>query len=220
MRYRRLIIGLSSRHAWKIDNDRLARMYASHVSANHLEVGPADGHFLSQAPDPVDASGGPVPAERRRIQLMDLNPGPLRMCEPKLAGRARVTSHVHDVLSAPWPVADASVDSVAMFHVLHCVPGNGIRAKATAFSEAARVLSPEQGVFFGATLPGAADGHTSNNWLARRLQHAYNQPERNIFHNRGDRVTDLRAVLEEHFTDVEVTVMGADALWVARGPRA
>ncbi|WP_150236414.1 class I SAM-dependent methyltransferase [Nocardiopsis quinghaiensis] len=216
-RYRRLVVGLSHRFAWKVSNTEIHALYARYVAPTHLEVGPADGHFLVNAPDLTGPGGEPVSPSLRQVHLLDLNPAPLEVCARLLRERAQVITHEHDVLATPWPLADASVGSVAMFHVLHCVPGASIRHKRTAFSEAARVLS-ETGVFIGSTLLGADDPHTRNNWLARRLQTAYNRPDRNIFHNTEDRLTDLRAMLDLHFTDVQLTVMGSAAVWVARGP--
>lgn len=216
-RYRHLVIGLSHRLAWKVDNAHILDLYAAHLAPTHLEVGPADGHFLLWAPSPAGPSGESVPPLLRQIHLMDLNPAPLDYCAPKLAGHGQVIPHQNDVLTDPWPLADASVGSVAMFHVLHCVPGETMRHKVTAFSEAARVLS-DGGVFIGSTLLGVDDPHTDNNWLAYRLQAAYNKPGRNMFHNAGDRLVDLRSMLDLHFAHVDLTVMGSAGVWVAREP--
>lgn len=217
-RYRRLVVGLSHRFAWKVDNAEIADLYAHHTAASHLEVGPADGHFLVNSPDPVGPDGVPLSARLRQVHLLDLNSAPLARCARLLRDRAQVVAHQHDVLACPWPLADDSVGSVAMFHVLHCVPGASLRAKHTPFSEVARVLAP-RGVFIGSTLLGVEDPFTRNNWLARRLQHAYNRPGRNVFHNDGDRLVELKHMLGLHFTEVQVTVMGAAGVWVARGPR-
>lgn len=217
-RYGRIVVNWSHRLAWKVDNQAILDLYALHMAPAHLEVGPADGHFLLQAPDPAGPTGEPVPANLRQIHLMDLNSGPLDHCVPLLADRSLVVPHIHDVLNAPWPLEDASVGSVAAFHVGHCVPGQLLRHKAPLFSEPARVLG-EGGVFIGSTLLGPDDPHTHNNWLARRLQTAYNKPGRNTFHNAGDRFVDLRAMLDLHFTSVDLRVMGAAGVWVAKGPR-
>ncbi|GAA1093838.1 class I SAM-dependent methyltransferase [Nocardiopsis metallicus] len=217
-RYRRVVVGLSHRLAWKVDNNHIRDLYAVHTAPTHLEVGPADGHFLLNAPPPTGPRGEPVSVALRQIHLLDLNDAPLDYCAPKLAQHGQVIPHRHDVLSAPWPLPDDSVGSVAMFHVLHCVPGPSLRYKTKAFSEAARVLSPN-GTFFGSTLLGTEDPHTSNNWLARRLQSAYNAAGRNIFHNTGDRLVDLRSMLDLHFARVELNVMGSAGVWVAREPR-
>lgn len=217
-RYRRLVVGLSHKLAWKVDNDHILDLYAALMAPTHLEVGPADAHFLLRSPAPAGSSGEPVSAALRQIHLMDLNEGPLDYCAPPLAEHGLVIPHRHDVLTAPWPLGDASVGSVGMFHVLHCVPGASLRHKQTAFTEAARVLD-QGGVFIGSTLLGVEDPHTHNNRLARRLQHVYNQSGRNIFHNNGDRLVDLRAMLDLHFASVELTVMGSAGVWVAKEPR-
>lgn len=217
-RYGRLVVNWSHRLAWKVDNGRILDLYAAHVAPTHLEVGPADAHFLLRAPAPIGPSGEDVPTRLRRIHLMDLNPAPLDHCSPRLAGHGQVVPHQHDVLTSPWPLPDASVGSVAMFHVLHCVPGETMRQKEVAFAESARVLG-DGGVFIGSTLLGVQDPHTSNNWLARRLQRSYNKPGRNVFHNTGDRLADLRSMLDLHFSRVDLAVMGSAGVWVARGPR-
>ncbi|MFE9244960.1 class I SAM-dependent methyltransferase [Nocardiopsis sp. NPDC006938] len=217
-RYGQVVVRWSHRLAWKVDNEKILDLYALYMAPTHLEVGPADGHFLLRAPAPATPAGEVVSARLRQIHLMDLNPAPLDYCVPKLAEHGQVIAHEHDVLTAPWPLPDTSVGSVAMFHVLHCVPGQTMRHKAAAFSEAARVLG-DGGVFFGSTLLGTGDPRTSNNWLARRLQDVYNKPGRNMFHNSGDRLVDLRAMLDLHFARVDLTVMGSAGVWVAREPR-
>lgn len=217
-RYGQIVVNWSHRLAWKVDNEKILDLYALYMAPTHLEVGPADGHFLLRAPAPAGPSGEPTPIHLRRIHLMDLNPAPLDYSAPKLAEHGQVVPHQHDVLSGPWPLPDASVGSAAMFHVLHCVPGETMRHKVAAFSETARVLG-ESGVFIGSTILGVEDPHTSNTWLARRLQAAYNTPGRNVFHNTGDRLVDLRAMLDLHFAKVDLTVMESAAVWIAREPR-
>lgn len=217
--YRRVVVHWSHSLAWKVDNERIYRLYAAHMAPVHLEVGPADGHFLLAADPPLDASGEPVSNRVRQIHLLDLNTEPLDHCVPLLQNRGVVSRHEHDVLDSPWPLPDASLGSIAMFHVLHCVPGQTIRDKQTVFAGAARALS-DGGVFFGSTLLGLDDPSplVHHNWLSHMLQKAYNKPARNIFHNHGDHLTDLKTALGWHFHEVDVSVMGSAAVWVAREP--
>lgn len=217
-RYHRLVVGLSHRFAWKVDNTAITALYARHLAASHLEVGPADGHFLVNAPDPVGPDGMPLSRSLRQIHLLDLHAAPLERCARLLDERAQVSTHQHDVLARPWPLTGEAVGSVAMFHVLHCIEGASMFAKHTPFSEVARVLAPG-GVFIGSTLLGVEDPFTRNNWLARRLQRIYNRAEPTVFNNHGDRFVELRHMLSLHFTDVQVSVMGAAGVWVAKGPR-
>ncbi|MEV6820999.1 class I SAM-dependent methyltransferase [Nocardiopsis dassonvillei] len=209
-RYRRLVVGLSHQFAWKLDNTELLDLYLRHVRERHLEVGPADLHFLSLTP-------APTLAHLWHVDVLDINPAPLNTARERLAGRAQVDTHEHDILVAPWPIADQSVDSLACGNVLHCLPGKGFRAKATAIGEMARVLT-DDGTAWGYTLLGAQDPAISPNLLAHYLMHRYNHAD-NIFHNTGDRLTDLSNELDARFTEVRLWVMGCAAVWVARGPR-
>ncbi len=209
-RYRRLVVGLSHRFAWKLDNTELLDLYLRHVRERHLEVGPADLHFLSFTP-------APTLARLWHVDVLDINPAPLNTARKRLAGRAQVDTHKHDMLVAPWPIADQSVDSLACGNVLHCVPGNGFRAKSTAIGEMARVLT-DDGTAWGYTLLGAQDPAISPNLLARYLMHRYNRAD-NVFHNTDDRLSDLSHELDARFTEVRLWVMGCAAVWVARGPR-
>lgn len=74
-------------------------------------------------------------------------------------------------------------------------------------------LEPENGVFYGSTILGDEANH---NVIGRRLMDRYNA--KGIFGNRGDKESDLREALEEHFGEVEVVRKGRVALWTARKP--
>jgi SAM-dependent methyltransferase len=208
-RYGDLIVGKSHRYAWKLDNSRLLDLYLRHVSPDHLEIGPADLHFLDRTP-------APAMQHQWRVQVLDINRAPLEVAAEKLTGRAHVALHEHDILTAPWPVADASVDSLACGNVLHCVPGDGFAAKAVVFDEMARVLT-DGGTAWGYTLLGAQDPAVSPNLLARLLMRSYNKAE-NTFHNTGDRLADLERELNPRFGEVELSVMGCAAVFVMRRP--
>lgn len=208
-RYRSLVVDKSHRYAWRLDNDQLQDLYLRNVSDRHLEIGLADLHFLHHTPAPAMAHGW-------HVHVLDINRAPLEEAKTKLAGRAQVDTHEHDILVAPWPMADQSVDSLACGNVLHCLPGAGFRAKAAVFDEMARVLT-EDGVAWGYTLLGAHDPAISPNPLARLLMRSYNKAE-NTFHNTGDRYTDLERELHLRFAQVELSVMGCAAVWVVRRP--
>ncbi|MEU4283581.1 class I SAM-dependent methyltransferase [Nocardiopsis dassonvillei] len=209
-RYRRLVVDKSHRLAWKLDNTELLDLYLRHVRERHLEVGPADLHFLNLTP-------APTLAHLWHVDVLDINDAPLNTAREQLLGRAQTSLHKHDALVAPWPLAHQSVDSLACGNVLHCLLGNGFRAKATAIGEMARVLT-DDGTAWGYTLLGAQDPAISPNLLARYLMYRYNRAD-NIFHNTGDRLTDLSRELDACFAEVRLWVMGCAAVWVARGPR-
>ncbi|WP_026338269.1 class I SAM-dependent methyltransferase [Nocardiopsis sp. CNS-639] len=208
-RYSRLVVDKSHRYAWKLDNDALQDPYLKHVSDRHLEIGPADLYFLHHTP-------APTLAHLWHVDVLDINSAPLAAAKVRLAGRAQVHTHEHDILVAPWPLADQSVGSLACGNVLHCLPGAGFRAKAAVFDEMARVLT-DDGVAWGYTLLGAKDPAISPNPLARLLMRSYNRAD-NVFHNTGDRYADLKRELGLRFAEVELSVMGCAAVFVLRGP--
>jgi SAM-dependent methyltransferase len=208
-RYGDFIVGKSHRYAWKLDNAELQDLYLKHVSTDHLEIGPADMEFLDRTP-------APAMQHQWQVQVLDINRAPLEVAAEKLTGRAHIALHEHDILTAPWPLEDSSVGSIACGNVLHCVPGDGFAAKAVVFDEMARVLT-DDGVACGYTLLGARDPAISPNLPARLLMWAYNRAE-NTFHNTGDRFADLERELNLRFGEVELSVMGCAAVWVMRRP--
>lgn len=209
-RYGKLVVNYSHRWAWKIDNSFVARLYADHVGPRHLEVGPGDGHFLAQTAPPT-----PAPPQNWRVSLLDINTACLDKTAARLHGRAQVGALEHDLL-VPWPLADASQDSVACGNVLHCVPGAGFGAKQDVLAEMARCLT-DDGTAWGYTLLASRDRMIRPNWLARALMWSYNRRE-NTFFNRGDFYADLERILGMYFRRVEVGVTGCAAYWVVRGP--
>ena len=108
-------------------------------------------------------------------------------------------------------LADARYDSIALFYLLHCLPGT-MADKARVFAHLKPHLAPG-GVLFGATVLG--DG-TRHNRFGRALEHVYNR--RGIFDNRRDTAEALAHALGEHFADVCVEQHGAVALFAARSP--
>ncbi|MCK9870266.1 class I SAM-dependent methyltransferase [Nocardiopsis dassonvillei] len=209
-RYKRLVGELSHTYAWRIDNTALAGLYAEHVSARHLEIGPANAEMLATTPPPA-------PPEQWRVDVLDINTAPLAHAQQRLSGRAQVTAHLHDILAAPWPGLSRTFTSIAMGNVLHCAPGAGFTAKATAFNGLVDALT-DDGVAFGYTLLGAGDPDADHNLPARLLMRAYNKPGSNTFHNRGDRLVDLERQLNLRFAQVDVQVMHSAAVFVVRGP--
>jgi hypothetical protein len=85
--------------------------------------------------------------------------------------------------------------------------------KAAAIRNIASVLEPD-GVLFGATVLGLAGDQTR---LSRAVLRLFNR--RGAFDNLGDTEAGLRTILEESFTTVDLSVVGAIAMFVARSPR-
>jgi hypothetical protein len=102
--------------------------------------------------------------------------------------------------------------SAALNAVLHCLPGPKER-KALAVANIASVLAHD-GVLFGATVLGASGQHTR---VARAVLRAFNR--QGGFDNLDDSAASTREILEASFHEVEVTVVGSIAGFVATGPR-
>ncbi|MGX1135518.1 SAM-dependent methyltransferase [Streptomyces glaucescens] len=196
--YDTLVYRVNSPLTWRCPKGRLVALYDRHVSGRHLDIGVATGVLLDECRFPV-----PVPD----LTLMDLNPHSLAAASHRLR-RYAPRVHQADVLR-PWGVPGGLVDSIGMFHLLHCLPGT-LRDKGVVFEHARQALRPG-GTLFGATIPGTGVRHNrSARWqlaLANR---------RGIMSNRRDRLEDLDAALAEVFTDHEITVVGSVALFRAR----
>lgn len=74
-------------------------------------------------------------------------------------------------------------------------------------------LNLATGVLYGATILGDEAGH---NALGKCLLEVYNR--KGVFGNRGDKETDLREALSEHFEEVNVQKHGKVALFAVRRP--
>lgn len=208
-RYGDLIVDKSHRWAWRLDNDQLQDLYLRYVCDRHLEIGPADLHFLDRTP-------APAMAHQWHVDVVDINSAPLKTAREKLTGRAQVSTHEHDVLALPWPTKKHHFQSLAIGNVLHCLPGAGFADKATAIQGMADALA-EDGVAWGYTLTGAQDPMTHTNSLARFLMWRYNKAD-NVFSNRSDRYVDLERELKMYFASVDIWAMGSGVVFVLREP--
>ena len=196
--YDAVVYGFNSPVLWRCPKGELIRLYDANASARHLDIGVGTGRLLDECrfPDPAP-----------EITLMDLNPNSLDAAARRLARYAPRT-HQANVLE-PWGLPEASYDSVAMCHLLHCLPG-AIPAKAVVFEHARAVLAPG-GVLFGVTLLNEGVEQT---WLSRRAIAAGNR--RGVMSSLDDRLKDLEAALDRAFGAHEVRVVGSAALFAAR----
>lgn len=196
--YDALAYGLNSTLLWRCPRWRLVELYDENVSARHLDIGVATGSILDRcrfpAPDP-------------EITLMDLNPNSLAAASRTLERYAPRT-HQTNVLE-PWGLPFGAYDSVAMCHLLHCLPGE-MPEKAVIFEHAKAVLAPG-GVLFGATIFGK-DVKVS---AAARAMTALSN-DRGVVSNLGDGPEELNAALGAAFESHRLTVRGAVGLFVAR----
>ena len=122
--YDGLVYGFNSPVLWRCCKSRMVALYDDHVSARHLDVGVGSGGLL-------DACRFPVAAPE--VTLMDMNPNSLAVTAARL-GRYLPRTVQGNALE-PWPVEAASFDSVALSHLVHCLPGTipekgrGLRAR-------------------------------------------------------------------------------------------
>ncbi|HMC50841.1 MAG TPA: class I SAM-dependent methyltransferase [Solirubrobacterales bacterium] len=184
---------------WRCSVKRFLDLYDDNVSARHLDIGVATGYLLDHCRFPVADP---------QITLMDLNPEPLAFAAHRLqryAPRIQRANVLDD-----WKLPDRSFDSIAMFNLLHCVPGT-LKEKAVAFEHARAALAPG-GTLFGATIVHGGVKHTRR---SRGLLKLLNR--RGVFDNLGDDLDDLEAGLARSFGAWEVQVEGVTALFKAGG---
>jgi len=173
------VLGFSNRFVWRCPSARILDFYNEHVAACHLDVGVGTGYFLDKCRFPV-----PDPA----ITLVDLNPNSLQATARRIR-RYSPQVHVANALE-PLPLQPAAFDSIALNHLLHCLPGDTL---------------------FGTTILGRG---APQNVLARRLMSVYNA--KGIFGNTNDTAAELERVLGHHFDRVSVRVTGCVAFFVGQ----
>jgi SAM-dependent methyltransferase len=198
--YDAVVYGFNSPYLWRCPKARVVAHYDANVSARHLDVGVATGALLDACRFPVTAP---------ELTLMDLNPNSLAAASARLARYAPVT-HRANVLE-DWRLEPGTYDSVAMTHLLHCLPGP-MSAKGVAFEHAHRALAPG-GTFFGATILGKGVHLSPPTRAALALSNA-----RGILDNSGDGPAELDAALAAVFPTRTVTIHGTVALFTARKP--
>ena len=196
------VLGVSNRWAWQCSTeDVLLPFYRKYVGTRHLDVGVGTGFYLEHA--------GFGPAQE--LSLLDLNENSLGAAAARL-GRTDVSWFVQDVTQPLGALGDRKYDSIALFYLLHCLPGD-MASKACVFDHLKRHLAVE-GVLYGATILGDGAGH---NALGRKLMGVYNK--KGIFGNRADTLEGLEQALRRHFVDVEFKQHGKVACFTARRPR-
>jgi len=173
--------------------------YSRHLGRRHLKLGVGTGWYLEHATWPV---------ERPAITLVDLNENSLSVAARRLERYAprRVRANVLD----PLPLGEVRFDSAAANYLLHCLPGP-LESKAAALAVSVRPFLESSGLLFGSTILGRGVAHTT---IGRRLMRVYNA--KGIFSNAEDDEHGLERGLTSGFTDVDIDVVGAVALFTAR----
>ncbi|MCI8212003.1 SAM-dependent methyltransferase [Pseudomonas sp. S25] len=195
------VLGISNRFAWHCPTRQVLQpFFDRHVGARHLDVGVGTGYYLANAHLP----------DTTHVTLLDLNPSSLQAAKDRF-GRTDTQILQHDVFKPLDTSQHGRYDSISLFYLLHCLPGNMVD-KAQVFASLKPCLK-DNGVLFGATILGDAAEH---NGFGRKLMDIYNK--KGIFGNRSDSVAGLRSALEQHFAQVSIEVVGKVALFSGRSP--
>ena len=198
--YDAAVLRIAVPFGWGISLGEELAMYDRCAGQRHLDVGVASGYFLDRTIWPVD---------RPQITLMDLNPNATSYAARRLR-RYDVREVVGDALE-PFPV-DGRFDSIGLFHLLHCMPGE-IADKEQVFDHAIDRLAPG-GVVFGASVTPLG---LNPNPLARLILWGSNR--KGALNNLRDSHEALKSALERRFRDARVKLTGLMTTWEARDPR-
>ncbi|TGJ81207.1 hypothetical protein E0Z10_g7559 [Xylaria hypoxylon] len=205
-----VVLRFNLRYMWRCRTDTvLEPFFAENFSRHHLDIGVATGYFLA-----VALSRPFRTRAKHSITLVDLNPSPLEAARGRILSKApntTVKTVVADVTEPPpKALQDSFFDSISMFNLFHCIPGN---EKLKAFSLYKDLLA-DGGVLTGCTVLG---GSHATNWFNYLYVKLYNRI--GIFHNWDDKKEDFDRALEENFEEVETTLVGMILLFRATKPR-
>ena len=196
--YDKLVLGVFNRLVWRCPTAEILGLYQEHVGGDHLDAGPGTGWYL----DNCTFAEPP-----QTITLVDANPDVLEFAARRLA---RFEPRIHQAnLLRPILLEPKSFDSIALTHVLHCLPGT-ITRKGAVLGNLSLLLRPG-GCIFGSTILNGDVPHTP---ASRALLRFLN--ERGVFGNCDDDLPALEHVLGSRFAEHEIRVCGSVALFVAR----
>jgi hypothetical protein len=197
LRFYDMIVAFNCRVFMRCPRPRLVQLYDEHVSARHLDIGPATGWLL-------DACR--FPTAEPAITLMDLNPDALAVASARLA-RYRPTTH-HASALEPFGLPANNFDSVGMSLLLHCLPG-AIPSKAVVLEHALSPHPRRRCLRCHAARRGCRPHDLSRRWME-----ALNR--RGNVNNLDDNLDDLDAALGRTYREHELRIKGTVALFSAR----
>jgi SAM-dependent methyltransferase len=197
--YDLVVLRFSNRFAWRCRSETMLERYDRYVGRRHLDLGVGTGWYLDRCRWPIDAP---------EITLVDLNENSLSVAARRLARYSPQTVRAN--VLEPLPLGEARFDSVSANYLLHCLPGQIEQKAATLAGNVGPYLEPGS-VLFGSTILGRGVPHTR---LGGRLMRVYNR--KGIFSNAEDDERGLQRGLATRFQDVEIDVVGAVALFVAK----
>ncbi|MFD7668961.1 class I SAM-dependent methyltransferase [Streptomyces sp. NPDC059788] len=193
--YDPLVIRIQNRFTWRCPSKNILDLYRRNVSENHLDAGPGTGWYLRKCR---------FPGTRPGIHLLDVNSDVLSRAAERIA-RHEPRCVQADLLK-PLPLDKERFDSVALVHVLHCLPGD-IPEKAQVLDHLAPLLRPG-GKLFGSTILSRGVPQTK---LSRSQLGYMNQL--GVFANEQDSLGDLDNALKERFDRYELHTRGNVALF-------
>lgn len=196
------VLGISNRLAWQCPTHSvLLPFYRKHLGSHHLDVGVGTGFYLEHAGFSPD----------QQVGLLDMNETSLRTAARRMK-RPHAGLFLGDVMKPVTMLDGQRYDSIALFYLLHCLPGTMLE-KSRVFANLRHYLHRD-GVIYGATILGDEADH---NWFGRKLMQVYNN--KGIFGNRTDSLQTLRYALELYFAQVDIRVQARVALFVAKEAR-
>lgn len=193
------VLNLSNRYAWRCKTEPiLLEHFQQHIGVRHLDVGVGTGYYLAKSLH-----------KTRYITLLDLNPNSLKSAENRVGSERIAECIEHDVFIPLPERLEGNYDSVSMFYLLHCLPGDMV-VKSAIIGNVASTLKVS-GTLYGATILGKGVEH---NTFGRKLMSIYNKKE--IFCNNLDSLDSLHEALSGHFKQVSVKLHGTVALFAAK----
>lgn len=195
------VLGVSNHLFWKCPTRNISNHFLDCVSPNHLDVGVGTGYYLKNY----------LPQKTRRIALLDMN-------RNSLSEASNAISHFQpeiyqaDVLNM-HDLCVEKFDSISVNYLLHCLPGNLVE-KSILFENLKNLLSDE-GVLFGSTILGKG---VEVNFCAQKIMNFYNK--KGIFCNFDDDFESLSKYLSEHFSKVDIKIIGCVALFSCKNKKS
>ncbi|WP_305840162.1 class I SAM-dependent methyltransferase (plasmid) [Photobacterium leiognathi subsp. mandapamensis] len=195
------VLGVSNHLFWKCPTRKISNHFLDCVSPNHLDVGVGTGYYLKNY----------LPKKTKRIALLDMN-------RNSLSEASNAISHFQpeiyqaDVLNM-HDLCVEKFDSISVNYLLHCLPGNLVE-KSILFENLKNLLSDE-GVLFGSTILGKG---VEVNFCAQKIMNIYNK--KGIFCNFDDDYDSLSKSLSEHFSKVDIRIIGCVALFSCKNKKS
>lgn len=188
------VLGVSNHFFWKCPTRNISNYFLDNVSSNHLDVGVGTGYYLKNH----------LPQKTKRIALLDMNSNSLSEASNAIS-HFKPEVYQADVLNM-HDLGVEKFDSISVNYLLHCLPGSLVE-KSILFKNLKTLLNDE-GVLFGSTILGKG---VKKNFFAQKLMDVYNK--KGIFCNFNDDLDSLSNSLNEHFSNVEIKMIGCVALF-------